>query len=76
LAFLLPLRVVLGFESAALNPPATRSGSRRLNGFLNPVLLLVEVEVTRVLRRGEEEKNGIVFEMFVWVVKGWDVEGD
>jgi hypothetical protein len=67
-AFLLPLRVVLGFESAALYPPATRSGSRRLSGFLNPVLL---VEVARVPRR-EEEKNG----MFVWVIKGWNVEGD
>ena len=49
-ACLLPSRVVFGLESAALNPPATRSGSRLLNGFLNPVLL-AGVVVTWARRR-------------------------
>ena len=42
-ACLLPSRVVFGLERAALYPPATRSGSRRLSGFLNLDLVLVEV---------------------------------
>ena len=56
-AFFLPLRVVFGFANAALYPPATRSGSRRLSGFLNPDLLVEVVVVARVRR---EEKSDIV----------------
>ena len=65
-AFFLPLRVVFGFERAALNPPATRSGSRRLNGFLNPVLLVFREVVARGerVRRDEEENRDIIVWMF------------
>lgn len=66
-AFFLPWWVVFGFDRAALYPPATRSGSRRLNGFLNPNLPEPVEDVIRGERvRRDEEKNGIV---------AWSLEG-